>query len=58
MDPKRNMSQPETAADDADHLVTGSDVISLDSDSHSGMTGSSTGADDELQLYDEERKNQ
>jgi len=58
MGPKRNMSQPETAVDDADHLVTGSDVISLDSDSHSGMTGSPTRVDDGLQLYDEERKNQ
>jgi hypothetical protein len=62
MVPEQHMPQPDTVVDYADakeHLVTVSDVISLDSDSHSGMTGSPTpSADGGLQLFDEARKNQ
>lgn len=56
MAPERNASPPDTDADAKEHLVTGSDVISLDSDSHSGSPTPSV--DGGLQLFEEARKNQ
>lgn len=62
MTPEPHMPQPDIVGgcvDAKEHSVKSSDVISLDSDSHSGMTASPTpSADGGLQLFDEARKNQ